>query len=149
MDSVRISINSYSPGDGTILSTVYEDSLTCKRCPDGWRVPYLKKTGFDLIMVLGYANVAGGKTKDTSSIWNEPNYGATNESGFTGLPGGLRRDDGSFLYKSEMGRWWCFEDEYEDYVHTRPLMYDTETTLNHYVFEKAWWIHLLRLIKIK
>ena len=39
------------------------------------------------------------------------------------------------------------EDEYEDYVHTRPLMYDTETTLNHYVFEKNGGLSL-RLIKI-
>ena len=46
-----------------------------------------------------------------------------------------------------MGRWWCFEDEYEDYVHTRPLMYDTETTLNHYVFDKAGGLSV-RLIKI-
>ena len=37
--------------------------------------------------------------------------------------------------------------EYEDYVHTRPLMYDTETTLNHYVFEKAGGLSV-RLIKI-
>ena len=147
VDSVRILINSYSTGDGAILSTIYEDSLTCKICPDGWRVPY-EEDWIDLIMVLGYANVAGGKMKDTSSIWNEPNYGATNKSGFSGLPGGLRKEDGSFLYEGEMGRWWCFEDVYEDYVHTRPLMYDTETTLNHYVFEKAGGLSV-RLIKIK
>ena len=45
-----------------ILSIGYEDSLTCKICPDGWRVPY-EEDWIDLIMVLGYANVAGGKMK--------------------------------------------------------------------------------------
>ena len=102
----------------------------------------------DLIMVLGYANVAGGKMKDTSSLWESPNFGATNESGFSGLPGGIRNGDGSFLYLGQMGRWWCFEEVYEDFVHTRPLMYDAETTLNHYVIEKEGGLSV-RLIKIK
>ncbi len=146
-DSNKIAINNYSSDNGVILSIGYEDSLTCKICPDGWRVPY-EEDWIDLIMVLGYANIAGGKMKDTSSIWNEPNYGATNESGFTGLPGGMRTGDGSFHHVGEMGRWWCFEEVYDNYVHSRPLMYDTETTLNHYVLEKRGGLSV-RLIKLE
>ena len=41
-----------------------------------------------------------------------------------------------------------FEEVYEDFVHTRPLMYDAETTLNHYVIEKEGGLSV-RLIKIK
>ena len=43
-DSNQIPINNYSSDDGVILSIGYEDSLTCKICPDGWRSP-MKKTG--------------------------------------------------------------------------------------------------------
>ncbi len=36
--------------------------------------------------------------KETGTThWNSPNTGATNESGFSGLPGGYRGDVGSFL----------------------------------------------------
>ena len=68
----------------------------------------------DLINYLGNANVAGGKMKDTSlQYWKSPNLSATNESGFSGLPGGQRNSNGSFEYLTETGRWWCFEDVYE------------------------------------
>ena len=144
----NISVDDYNQSvHGAIKDTIYTDSISCKICPDGWRVPY-EEDWIDLIMVLGYANVAGGKMKDTSSLWESPNFGATNESGFSGLPGGIRNGDGSFLYLGQMGRWWCFEEVYEDFVHTRPLMYDAETTLNHYVIEKEGGLSV-RLIKIK
>ena len=50
---------------------------------------------------------------------------------FSGLPGGVRTSNGNFEYITEMGRWWCFEDAYQDYAHTRPLHYDQESTMNH------------------
>lgn len=57
-------------------------------CPSNWHIP----NGGDfstLFTFLGGANVAGGKMKETgTSHWNTPNTGATNSSGFTGLPTG-------------------------------------------------------------
>ena len=38
--------------------------------------------------------------------WNNPNTGATNESGFSGLPGGYRDTNGSFSFIREDGYWW-------------------------------------------
>lgn len=38
--------------------------------------------------------------------WNSPNIGATNESGFTGLPGGSRDDYGSYGTIGYYGSWW-------------------------------------------
>ena len=58
----------------------------------------------DLISYLGNANVAGGIMKDTSlQYWKLPNLSATNESGFSELPGGQRNSNGSFEYVTEIG----------------------------------------------
>ena len=59
-------------------------------CPPGWHLPSMEE--WDLLKNnLGGSNVAGGKMKETGTAhWLAPNTGATNESGFTGLPGGQR-----------------------------------------------------------
>jgi uncharacterized protein (TIGR02145 family) len=38
--------------------------------------------------LLGGTTGAGGAMKSTLPLWNTPNTGATNSSGFSGLPGG-------------------------------------------------------------
>ncbi len=72
--------------------------------PEGWHVP----TDFEwttLTDCLGGVSVAGGPMKETgTSHWILPNEGATNESGFTGLPGGVRSSqDGSFFDLGDNG----------------------------------------------
>lgn len=50
---------------------------------------------------------AGGKLKETGTVhWACPNTGATNESGFTALPGGSRQFDGKFDGIGDYGGWW-------------------------------------------
>ena len=65
-------------------------------CPAGWHVP--SKMDFEeLIAFLGGTNIAGGKMKqEGTSTWQDPNNGATNESGFTALGFGERYSSGSF-----------------------------------------------------
>ena len=136
-----------SDNDGNIIDTLYYDSFTCKICPQGWKIPY-EDDWIDLINYLGNSNVAGGKMKENSLLyWKSPNVGATNESGFSGLPGGIRKANGSFEYITEMGRWWSFEGAYQDYGHSRPLHYDQEATMNHYVFDKSGGLSV-RFIKL-
>ena len=49
----------------------------------------------------------GGKLKETGiTHWADPNAGATNESGFTALPGGYRKFWGPFTYIGISGYWW-------------------------------------------
>lgn len=69
-------------------------------CPDGWHLPSSLEF-LELSNSLGGSDVAGGKLKEAGfEHWNSPNTGATNESGFTGLPGGYRKEDGGWFYNS-------------------------------------------------
>jgi uncharacterized protein (TIGR02145 family) len=60
-----------------------------------------------LVNFLGGLDVAGGKMKEAGTAhWWEPNNGATNESGFTALPGGYRVANGTFFAIGVAGIWW-------------------------------------------
>jgi len=75
-------------------------------CPTGWHVPsdaeWTMLTDF-----LGGELVAGGKLKETGTThWLSPNTGATNETGFTALPGSYRDNNGTFYTRGGYGLWW-------------------------------------------
>ncbi len=75
-------------------------------CPEGWHVPTEAEWN-TLINFLGGADVAGGKLKQAgTALWLSPNEGATNESGFTALPGGGRRQTGEFEDRGKVAVWW-------------------------------------------
>ncbi len=65
-------------------------------CPTGWHVPSDDEwTAFTTY--LGGTGVASGKLKELGTAhWNLPNTGATNETGYTALPGGGRVSGGTF-----------------------------------------------------
>ncbi len=44
--------------------------------------------------------------KSTSSLWQVPNIDATNESGWSGLPGGYFSGGGNFDNLGVGGSWW-------------------------------------------
>jgi uncharacterized protein (TIGR02145 family) len=74
-------------------------------CPAGWHVPTDAEWTV-LTDYLGGESVAGGKMK-TITGWNAPNTSATNESGFSGLPGGFRSiNTGTFYSVGLSGSWW-------------------------------------------
>jgi uncharacterized protein (TIGR02145 family) len=75
-------------------------------CPAGWHSPTDAEWTV-LTDYLGGEAVAGGKMKTTSG-WQAPNTSATNESGFSGLPGGIRfPSNGTFPpYGGDIGYWW-------------------------------------------
>jgi uncharacterized protein (TIGR02145 family) len=58
-----------------------------------------------------YSSIAGGKMKSPGTqYWASPNEGATNETGFSGLPGGGRESNGVFGYIGNRGTWWSSEE---------------------------------------
>lgn len=80
--------------------------------PLGWHVPSYEEW-ITLREFLG-SDIAGGKLKESGFVhWNSPNTGATNETGFTGLPGGTWQGSsgsgmgtvGYYWSSSETGTW--------------------------------------------
>jgi uncharacterized protein (TIGR02145 family) len=107
---------------------------TGKLCPKGFHVP-TQDEWRSLRSFLG--TDPGGKMKSTT-LWNAPNTGATNSSGFTALPGGRRTDsdDALFINKGTMGHFWSSTQtgpaNADDFY-----LEDVATTLNSYDYSKT------------
>lgn len=82
-------------------------------CPDGWHIPSIPEWQV-MIDYLGGDGIAGGKLKEVGiTHWQHPNVGATNESGFTALPGGYRDFSNYEFYNiGIIGYWWSYTSEY-------------------------------------
>lgn len=79
--------------------------------PVGWHVPSDAEWQ-TLVDYLGGRLFAGGKMKETGTIhWLSPNTGATNESGFSALPGGYRSGDGYYLSIGDYALFWSSTDD--------------------------------------
>lgn len=90
-------------------------------CPTGWHLPS-DAEWTELTEYLGGESVAGGKLKETGTIhWGSPNTGATNESGFTALPGGYRSNNGEFYNIGFLGFWWSATEEFANSALMRNL----------------------------
>jgi uncharacterized protein (TIGR02145 family) len=106
---------------------------TGKLCPIGWHVPTddeWKQLEIYLGMSRAMADQTGwrgtnqgGKLKESDTIhWQSPNTGATNETGFTALPGGFRYYlPAGFGNLGKTGYWWCSSKDSIDWM--RMLIY--------------------------
>ena len=92
--------------------------------PSGWHVASHTEWG-TLQTCLG--TDPGGKIKEEgTSHWLFPNTGATNSSGFTALPGGLRGgniDGGDFSGIGKNANWWTSTEIDAALAHTRFVVY--------------------------
>ncbi len=98
-------------------------------CPTGWNVPS-DSEWYTLTDFLGGESVAGGKMKSAGTqYWNTPNTSATNESGFSGLPGGSRfsgnfSPTGDFNEHGDDGNYWSSTESFLTRAWYRGLDWD-------------------------
>ena len=91
------------------IASISDTSLRKKLAPQGWHIPsdgeWTALT--NCFGGFGLGDV-GGKLKSTgTALWQAPNTGATNESGFTGVPGGSRSINGVWNFNiGAKGIWW-------------------------------------------
>lgn len=79
---------------------------TGKLAPKGWHVA-TDAEWTTLTTFLGGTKISGSKMKEAGAThWSSPNLGATNSSGFSALPGGVRGSDGTFDDIGASGFWW-------------------------------------------
>ena len=91
--------------------------------PAGWHVP-TDAEWTTLSNTLGGDAVAGGKMKVAGTTrWTAPNTGADNSSGFAGLPGGYRNNDGTFNDVGNDGYWWSSTEFNATFAWYRGLNY--------------------------
>ena len=123
---------------------------TNKLCPTGWHVPtdmeweilwkYLKNNGY------GYNNNGAfiGKSMAATSGWNIAktegfvgnDQASNNRSGFTGLPGGIRQNNGVYIAIGISGDWWS-STEFRPFVWFRRLHFHDRIMLRGYYDKKG------------
>lgn len=117
--------------NGAVYGRLYTWEAALTACPSGWKLPN-EEEWLILKEFLGGIEVAGGKMKETGlTHWEDPNTGATNESGFTGLPGGIWKEfNGEFDNIGISGNWWSMSE----YTSTRA--WNANLVYNH---AKMFW----------
>jgi uncharacterized protein (TIGR02145 family) len=108
-------------------------------CPTGWHVP----TDAEWSAFINYldpnagggnnSNTAGGKMKSTGTqYWQSPNTDATNQSGFSGLPGGYRGLNGTFDAFGYYGGFWSSSESTSSIAWDRSLGYTNENVYRYF-----------------
>jgi uncharacterized protein (TIGR02145 family) len=103
--------------------------------PEGWHVPTddeWKQLEMYLGMSLDEVDNAGwrgtdeaGKLKEADTThWVSPNISATNESGFTALPGGFRNESGAFADMGHSTHFWTSTEHDVSFAWARSLYHD-------------------------
>lgn len=108
---------------------------TGKLCPEGWRIPTdedfkvlekhlgLPDDQLNLTGERGNAEAIGGKMKSTL-LWDSPNAGANNSSGFSALPAGTRNSVGDYIVLKQYATFWT----------STPYATDSSYLWNHHLY---------------
>jgi uncharacterized protein (TIGR02145 family) len=100
-------------------------------CPEGWHLPS-DGEWTQLTDYLGGLGLAGDKLKEAGTAhWNSPNSGATNETGFTALPGGYRLLNNTFYYMGINGNWWTSSRHSDGNGWHRTMQYNSSQVIRN------------------
>ncbi len=119
-------------------------------CPLGWHVP----SDAEWIVLTSYLSGVidiGGQMKTTgiinsgTGLWISPNTGATNGTGFSGLPGGKRVSNGVYGDMAEDGYWWSGTQDVSNNAWIRSLRYNyTDVNRVYYSTHYGFSVRCLR-----
>lgn len=105
--------------------------------PLGWHVPS-DAEWTTLTTYLGGESVAGSKLKEINTThWQSPNTGATNETGFTALPGGTRIVNGVFYLIGYDGYWWGSTESIISNAWGLNMLYDVSNINRNDYYKRA------------
>jgi len=132
---------------------LYDWETAMVSCPKGWHLPsddewkelelYLGMNSTELDWEYewrGCDNNVDGKLKETgTSHWDSPNSNATNESGFTARPGGIREYNenppSNFITSGIAGFFWTASENI-DYAIMRQIEYSAHGVYRHSINKK-------------
>jgi uncharacterized protein (TIGR02145 family) len=108
-------------------------------CPAGWHLPTDAEWTI-LTTYLGGQSVAGGPMKEAGTAhWTSPNTGATNSSGFTALPGGIRKYNATgFSHIPYLGYFWSASETSTITAWNRILAYSSANVDRFSGYEKSY-----------
>ena len=113
-------------------------------CPDGWHVPS-KAEAETLQDFLGGHMEAGGKMKETGfTYWENPNTGATNESGFSSRGAGQRGQTGNYTNLMRSFNIWTSTDNGEKAYHMSNLYNSDNTAFQLHIKTIGWSVRCLK-----
>lgn len=111
-------------------------------CPPGWHLPS-DAEWVELTNYIGASGAnTGGKLKSTRTApdehphWESPNAGATDEYGFSALPGGFRASDRKFYNIGYYGIWWTTSEIYTYNAWGKEISFD-DGCVGEYRYYKA------------
>lgn len=132
---------------------LYNWPAAINACPPGWRLP-TDADWEELTTYLGGANYCAGKLRTSGTaengtgLWAAPNSEATNESGFSALPGGhvyIFRDEGSYVHLGKYGYWWSATENNSNDVWYRRIDYNKTNVYNN--LSPKRWGYSVRCVK--
>ena len=104
-DNTSSNINTYGR-----LYNWHAVNNTAGLCPEGWHMPTKDEWKSLTSTADGYGSGTAGALKSLN-LWTQPNEGATNETGFTALPSGLRLETGLFEGTTNQTGFWSSTEE--------------------------------------
>ncbi len=116
----------------------------------GWHVP-TQQNWIDLYIFIGRNDYTGGKLKETGTEhWKAPNTGATDEYGFTAIPGGDRgpKMGQGMFYDLHLGVGWWSDEPYGNRGIFFTISYNENIFYILLTFPKEYGL-TIRLIKDK